>query len=158
VQLLASVKLPDGKVWLGGKSQKFDGVASSADDFTMSGVEVGGSYSFGPVSLLANFQSGKGLGVLADGDNGDQKQTNTLAQATWQATSKAKLGLSWGKTKLKDAVATDLESNTNTTLGLYYGLTKSLTLVAEVSSTKSKAANGDEAKMNGVAVGGILFF
>jgi hypothetical protein len=59
---------------------------------------------------------------------------------------------------LKDAVATDLESNTSTTVGAYYGLTKSLTLVAEVSTTKSKAANGDEAKMNGVAVGGILFF
>jgi predicted porin len=158
IQALASVKVADGKFWVGGKSQKFDGVASHADDFTMSGVEVGGSYTLGTVSVLANLQSGKGLGVLADGDNGDHKQTNTLAQVTWQATPKAKLGLSWGRTKLKDAVTTDLESNTNATLGLYYGLTKSLTLVAEGSSTKSKAANGDEAKMNGVALGGILFF
>jgi hypothetical protein len=81
-----------------------------------------------------------------------------LMQATWQATAKAKLGLSHGQSKMKDVTGSALESNTNTTLGLYYGLTKSLTLVAETSNTRSKAANGDEAKMTGVALGGILFF
>jgi len=158
VQALGTLKLgAAGKLWLGAKTQKFDD-ASGASNFTMHGVELGGSYSVGPLGLLANVQSGKGLGVLADGDNGNQKQTAMLMQATWQATAKAKLGLSHGQSKMKDVTGSALESNTNTTLGLYYGLTKSLTLVAEGSSTKSKAANGDEAKMNGVALGGILFF
>ncbi len=158
LQALATLKLGGaGKVWLGAKSQKFDG-AGSGQDFTMNGLELGASYSVGALGLLANVQSGKGLGVLADGDNGDQKQSAMLLQATWQATPKAKLGLSYGQSKMKDAVGNALESNTNTTLGLYYGLTKSLTLVAETSGTSSKAADGAEAKMSGVALGGILFF
>jgi len=158
VQALATLKLGNaGKVWAGLKQQKFDGV-SPAKDFTMSGTEVGASYTLGSVGLLANLQQGKGLGVLADGDNGDGKSNNMLVQATWQASAKTKLGLSHGQTKLKDQTGSNLESTTNTTLGLYHGLTKSLTLVAETSSTQSKAANGNKAKMSGVALGGILFF
>jgi hypothetical protein len=64
----------------------------AGDDFRMSGVELGGSVGFGAVSLLANIQSGKGLGVLADGDSGDRKQTAVLVQATFQATPDWKLG------------------------------------------------------------------
>ena len=49
-------------------------------------------------------------------------------------------------------------SSTNTTAGVYYSLTKSVTLVGEVSSTKSKSAAGESSKMSGVSLGGILFF
>lgn len=158
LQALGTLKLGSaGKVWLGVKSQKFDGVGG-ADGFTMSGTEIGASYTLGALSLLGNVQMGTGLGVLADGDNGDQKQTNTLLQATFQATPKLKLGLGIGQTKLKDATANNLESTTSTTAGAYYGLTKSLTLVGELTRTTSKAADGNEAKLGGVALGGILFF
>jgi hypothetical protein len=43
------------------------------------------------------------------------------------------------------------------TAGLYYGLTKSVTLVAEVSRTTSKPVAGDDARMNGVALGDRVF-
>ena len=158
LQVLATLKLGGaGKAWLGVKSQKFVG-ANGAADFTASGTEVGASYSLGSVSLMANLQTGKGLGVLADGDSGSQKQSNTLVQATWQATPKLKLGLGVGQTKLKEATGNNLESTSSTTLGAYYGLTKSLTLVAESTGTTSKAADGSQAKLSGVALGGILFF
>jgi len=159
-QLQASVKLDAGKVWIGGKQQKFG--TNSSTSFTMHGVEVGTALNFGPFGVLANVQSGKGLGVLTDGDNGEQKQVNTLLQATYQATAKAKVGLSYGISKLKklEGTTTDasLKSNVNTTAGLYYGLTKSVTLVTEVSSTQSKDFGGEKAKQKGVAFGGILFF
>jgi predicted porin len=156
VQAQASVKFEGGKVWLGLKHQKFEGPANTG--FKMNGAEVGASVSLGALGLAANVQSGKGLGVLSDGDSGNRKQTNVLLQATWQATSKAKLGLNWGESKLKDGAATDLRSNTNVTAGLYYGLTKSVTLVGEVSRTTSKPVAGADARMNGVALGGIVFF
>ncbi|MFX8160646.1 hypothetical protein ABTL01_20000, partial [Acinetobacter baumannii] len=89
--------------------------------------------------------------------SGARKQTNLLIQATWQATPKAKLGLNWGESRLKDGATTDLRSNSNVTAGLYYGLTKSLTLVTELSRTTSKPVSGSEAKMNGFAFGGIVF-
>ena len=157
VQVQVSLALPAGKAWVSAKTQKFNGTGAAAD-FTMSGVEVGGSYSLGAFSVLANLQSGKGLGVLADGDNGDQKQTATLVQATFQATPKVKLGVNYGITRLKDTAGPALKDNSNVTGGLYYGLTKSVTLVGETSQTKSKAANGASAKMTGLALGAILFF
>ncbi len=154
VQALATAKFDGGKVWLGVKRQKFEGTGS----FTMNAAELGASVSLGALGFAANVQSGKGLGVLTDGDSGNRKQTNLLLQATWQATAKTKFGLNWGESKLKDGAATDLRSNTNVTAGLYYGLTKSVTLVGELSRTTSKPVVGDSARMNGVALGGIVFF
>lgn len=156
LQALATVAFSGGKAWLGAKSQKFDGPANTG--FTMNGVEVGASVTAGALGFAANLQSGKGLGVLSDSDSGNRKQTNVLLQATWQATPKTKLGLNWGESKLKDGAASDLRGNTNVTAGLYYGLTKSVTLVGELSRTTSKPVVGNSARMNGVALGGIVFF
>jgi predicted porin len=159
LQAQLAFAMPAGKVWLGAKTQKFDeSVAGAGDDFRMSGVELGGSVDFGAFSLLANVQSGKGLGVLADGDSGDRKQTAVLVQATFQATPDLKLGLGYGQTKLKDGVATDLDKNASLTLGSYYKLTPSLTLVGELNRTESTPVVGDKARQNGVSLGAILFF
>jgi hypothetical protein len=55
--------------------------------------------------------------------------------------------------------ASDLVSkNESGVFGLYYNLTKSLTLVGEFIDTESKAWNGNEAQEKDVAVGAILFF
>ncbi|MBV8037464.1 porin [Roseateles sp.] len=157
LQALATARFGGGKAWLGVKHQKFEGVGGAAG-FTMNGAEVGASVTLGALGLAANIQSGKGLGVLTDGDSGNRKQTNLLLQATWQATAKTKLGLNWGESRLKDGTASDLRGNSNVTAGLYYGLTKSVTLVTELSRTMSRPVVGNEARMNGVALGGIVFF
>jgi hypothetical protein len=80
--------------------------------------------------------------VLSDGDSGNRKRANVLHQATRQATAKSKFGLNGGESKLKDGAAADLRSNTNVTAGLYHGLTKSVTLVTELSRTTSKPVSG----------------
>ena len=157
LQAAASFAFTGGKVWAGLKSQKFD--APGGAGFTMNGAEIGGSASLDAFGLMVNLQSGKGIGVLSDGDSGPRKQTNVVVQGTFQATPKLKLGLNWGESRLRDgAVGTDLRSNSTLTGGLYFGLTKSLTLTAELSHTQSKDVAGDTAKLDGVAAGAILFF
>ncbi|MDB5920276.1 MAG: hypothetical protein JWR40_4510, partial [Massilia sp.] len=44
------------------------------------------------------------------------------------------------------------------TLGAYYSLNSLITLVGEVGQTRSKSFGGQSARMNGIAVGGIIFF
>jgi predicted porin len=156
LQATGSFAFGGGKVWAGLKSQKFEGPANNG--FTMNGAEIGGSLALDAFGLLANVQSGKGLGVASDGDSGPRRQTNYLVQGTFQATPKLKLGLNWGESRLRDGAPTDLRSNSNLTGGLYFGLSKSLTLTAELSRTQSKDVAGDTAKLDGVAAGAILFF
>lgn len=161
-QLQAQVSYAsDGfKAWLGAKSQKFDSVTPGTGDLTMRAVEVGGSYTAGALGLLANVQSGKALGILSDADQGDVKSTNYLLQGTYKTSDKLKLGVSYGVSENdSNAAGTGgLKSNANLTLGGYYALNSAVTLVAEVGQTRSKGFNGGTARMNGVSVGGIIFF
>jgi predicted porin len=142
------------KAWASVKSQKFETPTS----FDMSATELGASFTSGPIGLVATVQSGNGLGILSDGDQGDMKTSNYFLQGTYQATDRAKIGLSVGKSSNDKGTGTGLHSNQNVTAGLYYGLTKSLTLVGEVGTTTSKAFSGASAKQNSVAFGGIFFF
>jgi predicted porin len=161
-QVQAQVSYAAGgfKGWLGAKSQKFGATAPGAPDFTMSGVEVGASYQAGPVGVVANFQGGKGLGILSDADQGDNKSKAYFVQATYKATDKLKVGLSYGISRNDDnKVGTGgLKSNANLTAGAYYSLNSVITLVGEIGQTRSKGFAGGEGKMNGVSLGGIIFF
>jgi predicted porin len=161
-QVQAQVSYAAGgfKGWLGAKSQKFGATAPGAPDFTMSGVEVGVSYQAGPVGVVANFQGGKGLGILSDADQGDNKSKAYFVQATYKATDKLKVGLSYGISRNDDNnVGTGgLKSNANLTAGAYYSLNSVITLVGEIGQTRSKGFAGGEGKMNGVSLGGIIFF
>jgi len=147
------------KAWVGNKQQGFD-------TFNMNAMEIGGSFTLGSFGLVANYQSGNGLGFLADGDQGNIKSTNTFVQATVKVTDRVKIGLGYG-TSLNNSdpgasanlsTGADLKQNTNTTAGVYFNLTKSLTLVGEVGQTKSDAFNGASANQNSVSLGGIFFF
>ncbi len=155
------------KAWAGAKSQKFDPRAANntvtpaitaAPGFTMSAVELGASANSGPFGVVGTVQSGKGLGILSDGDQGSNTTTSTFVQGTYQATERVKLGLGWGKSKNDDGTGTALQSNQNVTGGVYYQLTKNLTLVGEMGQTQSKAFNGNSAKQDSVSFGGIFFF
>jgi len=151
------------KGWVGAKTQRFYARAGSDVDpasFTMSAGEIGASFKLGQFGVLANVQAGRGIGILTDGDQGDAKGVNYLLQGTWQATEKLKLGLSGGLSRNRDDLpaAGDFKSNSNITAGSYYALTKSVTLDLELSQTRSKDYLGGNARMNGISVGGIIFF
>lgn len=157
------------KGWLSAKTQRFTagGFGPASPAFTMNGVEVGGSFTSGPFGLVANFQDGKGLGILSDGDQGDVKSQHSFVQATYMIAPKTKLGLGWGKSENKDrpgvgilntGTTSDLKSNENITGAIYYNITPQVTLVGEIGQTKSKAFNGATAKQNSYAFGAIFFF
>ena len=151
------------KGWIGAKTQRFYALAGSGalpNSFTMTAAEIGASYKIGSFGLLGNVQSGRGIGILTDGDQGNAKATNYLLQGTYQLTDKLKLGLSGGVSRNRDNLASNanFRSNSNVTAGAYYALTKSVTLSAELSQTRSKDFAGHTARMNGVSVGGFLFF
>lgn len=146
------------KAWVAAKSQQFEATSAANGNFTMNAVEAGGSLAYGDFGAVANVQTGKGLGILTDGDSGNTKQTNYFLQGTYKVTPKVKLGLNYGQSRLKDGTGTGLKSNSNVTAGLYYSLTKSVTLVGEVGQTRSKDFASDTAKLNGVSLGAIAFF
>lgn len=163
VQLQLAWSAGGFKGWIGAKTQRFYALPGSGalpNSFTMTAAEIGASYKIGAFGLLGNVQSGRGIGILTDGDQGNAKATNYLLQGTWQLTDKLKLGLSGGVSRNRDNLASNanFRSNSNVTAGAYYALTKSVTLSAELSQTRSKDFAGNTARMNGVSVGGFLFF
>jgi hypothetical protein len=57
-----------------------------------------------------------------------------------------------------NANPTLLKRNESGVVGLYYSLTKSITLVGEYIDTESQAHGGNEARERDYALGGIIFF
>jgi hypothetical protein len=51
-----------------------------------------------------------------------------------------------------------VKRNESGVFGLYYSLTKSVTLVGEFVATKAEAWSGESIKQTDIAVGGIVFF
>jgi predicted porin len=159
-QAQLTYKQGDIKAWLGAKAQRFDPLGPGTPDLTMRAVEAGVLYTSGPAGLLLNFQSGRGLGILSDADQGRVRTRHVLVQGTYKVSDQVKVGLSYGHSKnSEDAAGTGgLKSNANVTLGAYYALNSAITLVAEAGQTRSKAFAGPRDKMNGIALGGIIFF
>ena len=152
------------KAWIGAKMQHFADAGAGTGGFAETAGEIGVSYANGPFGFLANSQEGKGIGILTDGDQGPVKGRNYLIQGTYKVSDKLKFGLNYGESRNKDdnaanvALNASFKSNTNVTAGLYYGLTKSITLAGEIGDTRSKDYLGNTAKMFGGSLGGIIFF
>lgn len=149
------------KGWLGVKSQHFEALPTTiTGNLRLNAIELGASMDYGPAAFLVNLQRGKGLGIVSDADQGDVKSTHYLAQATYKTDEKLKLGLNWGQSRnSRNTLYTgNLKSNANLTLGAYYALNNSVTLVGELGKTWSKSFAGPSSHMDGISVGGILQF
>ena len=159
-QAQLTYKQGDIKAWLGAKAQRFDARAPVSPHLTMRALEAGVLYQSGPIGLLLNVQRGEGIGILSDGDQGPLYTTHVLAQGTYKLSEQLKIGLSYGQSRNSGETAGSggLKSNQNYTLGAYYALNSAITLVAEAGQTRSKALAGPRDKMNGIALGGIIFF
>jgi len=175
-----------GRFWLGGISQKSDGLAAVAgvadaglvqgtnavaagNTYTSRGVDIGFKASAGPAGLVAYYYDGKGLdgqnvvqglfnanGVKSDDDGG-------YVQGTYALPTQTKLGVSFGRSNSKSPTqAFDFE-NQSYVVGAYHPLTKHLNLVAEYTSQeiKNKVAAGtavSKTENDTVSLGAILFF
>ena len=177
-----------GKVWFDLVSQKLKLSSSvtplpgQATSYT--GTEVDGGVKLdvaGFEGVLYGY-TGKGVGttglfILSTSASGDtRKSDGGYVQATYKI-DKLKIGLSYGISDLKladderafqnttggcgtagAAIGCLVKSNKSGVVGLYYSLTKSITLVGEYIDTKDEAWNGNSATQKDFALGGILFF
>ena len=164
-----------GKVWLDVVTQKLK-LPSSVTPLPGQATSYTGTEVDGGVKLdVAGFEgvlygyTGKGVGttglfILATSASGDtRKSDGGYVQGTYKF-DKLKLGLSYGISDLKlagDETSTGnnlLKRNASTVVGLYYSLTKSVTLVGEYINSKATAQGGNSVTENDYALGGILFF
>jgi predicted porin len=163
-----------GKVWIDVVTQQYQlpsgpvtvGVATSNNGTAFDG---GVKLDVAAFEAVLYGYSGKGVGTTGlyldavSPDGSTRKSDGGYVQATYKF-DRLKVGLSYGISDLKLASGEDslnnalLKRNASGVFGLYYSLTKSVTLVGEYINTKSTAQGGDEAKENDYALGGILFF
>jgi predicted porin len=169
-----------GKVWIDVVTQKLSldstaivgaNAAGVSTSFTGTAVDGGVKLDVSGFEGVLYGYSGKGVGttglyILATSASGEtRKSDGGYVQATYKF-DKLKVGLSYGLSELKLAddeeqfqnVTTMLKRNSSGVLGLYYSLTKSITLVGEFIDTKAEAWGGNSATQKDVAIGGILFF
>jgi len=149
-----------------GLYQKQKGVTSFSD-FNSWGADAGGKWKIAGFEVLGWYYYGKGIGTTAlffNASNGlgeERKSDGFLAQATYTI-SNTKLGVNYGRSKLDTASGeinpTLVEKNDKFTVGVYYSLTKNLTLLAEGSQIKAKAQSGAENKSDNFNVGAFLAF
>jgi predicted porin len=103
-----------------------------------------------------------GLFILAsDGAGNARKSDGYLIQGTYTVGA-VKFGVNYGVSKLDLATPGDdpflLKENSKVTGGVYYSLTKNLTLLGEVSGAKTQAHNGNENKSTNVNFGAFMSF
>lgn len=175
-----------GKVWFNGVSQKVQAnpadidanAAGAKTSFTGSGWDFGIKAGFGGFEGVLYGYSGSGLGttglfILPSSALGEKRDSDGgYAQLTWKW-DRLKLGASYGESRLKQAsdekifinpppayiTPNLLDKNKSWVGGLYYSLTKSITLVGEYVDSKSTAHDGiNKAEEKTFVLGGILFF
>jgi predicted porin len=175
-----------GKIWADVVSQEARETAAEAltnnggygseSDFTGTGFDTGAKVDFAGFEGVAYWYYGKGIGTTGlyldavSGSGQKRESSGGYLQATYKI-QKLKVGVSYGISELHLAdderafgyltnapVSNLLRRNSSGVVGLYYSLTKSLTLVGEGIVSKSQAWNGNSAEEKDIAVGGILFF
>jgi predicted porin len=169
-----------GKVWADVVSQKAEAAPADIDtnaagaskSFTGSGFDAGVKFDAAGFEGVLYGYSGSGLGttglfILPTSDLGRKRDSDGgYAQLTYKF-DRVKFGLSYGESRLKladdekvlGASNSDLvKRNSSGVGGIYFSLTKSITLVGEYIDTKARAFNGNSAEETTYVLGGIIFF
>jgi len=168
-----------GKVWVDvvtqqAKASKTDiakNGAGAGTQFTGTAVDGGVKVDVAGFEGVLYGYTGKGVGttglyILPTSASGDKRKSDGgYIQGTYKI-NKLKFGLSYGLSELKlanderpfQATSDLVKRNSSEVFGVYYSLTKSVTLVGEYSHTRAEAWNGNSASENDAIIGGILFF
>jgi len=138
--------------------------------YTSTGGDFFAKFSVGGFEADVSGYSGIGMGttglfILADDGLGHaRKSYGYLLQATYKVNA-VKFGVNYGVSRLDfangadaAAVPTLLSQNSKVTAGVYYSLTKNLTLLGEVSSVRTYAHDDAENKSTDGNVGAYLSF
>jgi len=156
--------MTSGKVWVGGFSQKVEGIGSQDRAHA---VDIGANVNMAGFGLTGYYYKGEGIGttlMLRDGYDTSGRRRDSdggYVQATYVLPTKTKVGISYGVSNLDQTAETAtalVKENNMYTAGLYHPLTKHLNLVAEYNNVESKAQTNVESKTKNVSLGAILFF
>jgi len=162
------VAFTHGSIYLSASfiSQQHKG-ALDVQDFDSFGFDVGGKLTFGGAEILAYYYQGEGLGTtalynLSDDRFGNERDSDGyLAQITYKF-GDLKLGLNYGVSNLDLASGETspflVKTNQKYTAGVYYSLTKNLTLLSEFTQTNAEAHNGQENDSSNFNIGAYLSF
>lgn len=177
-----------GKAWLDVISQKEAQPTPSGiypqpvvlPSFTGTAVDLGVKLDWSGLEAVGYLYTGKGVGttglyLYAASDGGQKRKSDGgYVQLTYKI-DKVKIGVSYGESNLYLAsdergeaysvsgvplgyMSDVLKRNSSIIGGLYYSLTKHVTLVGEFIDTRAAAWNGNSATEKDYALGGILFF
>ena len=166
-----------GKVWVDFVTQQMSATAAEAlangtgvaTSVTGNAVDGGVKIGYAGFEGVVYAYTGSGVGttglyIFPTSASGSKRDSDGgYLQATYKI-DKVKFGASYGVSNLKlasDEVSTGnrlVKRNESFVGGVYYGLTKSLTLVGEFIDTKATAWGGNSAKETTYALGAILFF
>ncbi|CAA6824501.1 MAG: Unknown protein [uncultured Thiotrichaceae bacterium] len=137
--------------------------AGTSED--IQGFDIFAKADFGKVGLAGSYFDAEGMTSLAIGGlvfpgfdaatGTPEETTGYMLQGTVKASPKLKLGLNYAHSE-QDKV-TRVE-NDKVTVGAYYGLTKSLTVMGEYSDNESKLIGTGTDQSSNVNLGAILFF
>src|SRR5882762_905079 len=140
-----------------GITQKQNSAVGTANgpSYTSNGGDIFAKFDVAGFEVDASYYYGKGMGttglfiLASDGAGNARKSDGYLIQGTYTFGA-VKVGVNYGVSKLDLATAGDdpflLKENSKVTGGVYYSLTKNLTLLGEVSGVKTQAHNGNENK------------
>lgn len=160
------------RLWTSGTTQRHTTIGAGTAglvSYTGRGVDVGGKLTAGPITAVANWYTGRGLGTtvlnLFDTDAlGNPRESSGFYLQALATFGKFSIGGSYGQNNLEltaneIALANTLVRRNSSVIGqVRYGLTSWVTLLSEYTKTQSKAHNGNEADSDSIALGAILFF
>jgi predicted porin len=142
---------------------------STPYNYTGDGFDIFGKLDIQGLEVIAYWYSAHGLGTTALFDGGawlgeTRNSSGYLGQITYKF-GDLKLGVQYGRSNLDFADSADqianpnlVASNRKGTVGLYYSLTKNLTLLLEGSDVKSYAQTGGSNTATTVNAGAYLAF
>jgi len=161
----------NGKIWVGGITQKAYDVYALGNSPTGYAGEVGASVTAGMINVVGYYYAGEGAGTTgflrdAFSITGQKRDSDGgYLQATVKLPTATKVGVSYGISNLDrgtgDTASTEIvKENERWTVGAYHPLTKHVNLVAEYSHVESKSnvVTAADNKSNIIDVGAILFF
>ena len=141
--------------------------ATDGPSYNSTGGDIFAKFDVAGFEVDASYYYGKGMGttglfiLASDGKGNARKSDGYLIQGTY-AFGAVKIGVNYGVSKLDLANGADdpflLEKNSKVTGGVYYSLTKNLTILGEVSGVKTQAHNGNENKSTNGNFGAFMSF
>ena len=144
--------------------------AGTAYSYDGTGFDVFAKIDVAGFEAFAYYYHGSGLGttgffIFSDDGRGNKRDSNGyLVQATYKV-GDVKFGANYGVSKLDFANAVDqaalptlVDKSRKVTGGVYYSLTKNLTLLGEVSDVHADAHNGNSNHSTNANVGAFLAF